>query len=155
MDAVRALPRYLIERYKGWRASTYDENRAWYTRLATEALFGAEPGELFMLRNVANLAPPYKPSHEHHGTSAAIEFAITGLGVTNLIVLGHAQCGGVKAFVEMSKKKSSCCTAHGSTSPLEHCIITMQKAATSTPSDKRRFINAPKQSARVTFWRVR
>lgn len=117
---IRTLPRYLIERYKGWRASTYDENRAWYAKLANEgqrpramvigccdsrvdaiALFGAEPGELFMLRNVANIVPPYKPSHEHHGTSAAIEFAITGLGITNLIVLGHAQCGGVKAFVEM------------------------------------------------------
>ncbi len=117
---IRTLPRYLIDRYKGWRASTYDENRAWYAKLATEgqrpramvigccdsrvdaiSLFGAEPGELFMLRNVANLVPPYKPSHEHHGTSAAIEFAITGLGITNLIVLGHAQCGGVKAFVEM------------------------------------------------------
>ena len=76
---IRTLPRYLIDRYKGWRASTYDENRAWYAKLATEgqrpramvigccdsrvdaiSLFGAEPGELFMLRNVANLAPPYK-----------------------------------------------------------------------------------------------
>ena len=117
---IRTLPRYLIDRYKGWRASTYDENRAWYAKLATEgqrpramvigccdsrvdaiSLFGAEPGELFMLRNVANLVPPYKASHEHPGTSAAIEVAITGLGITNLIVLGHAQCGGVKAFVEM------------------------------------------------------
>lgn len=119
-DGIRALPRYLVDRYKGWRSNTYDENRAWYQRLAAEgqrpramvigccdsrvdaiALFGAEPGELFMLRNVANLAPPYKPDHEHHGTSAAIEFAVTGLGITNLIVLGHAQCGGVQAFVDM------------------------------------------------------
>lgn len=118
--AIHALPRYLVERYKGWRANTYDDNRAWYSRLANEgqrpramilgccdsrvdalALFGAEPGELFMLRNVANLAPPYRPDQEHHGTSAAIEFAVRDLEITNLIVLGHAQCGGVKAFIEM------------------------------------------------------
>lgn len=117
---IRALPRYLIDRYKGWRANTYDDNQAWYAKLATEgqrpramvigccdsrvdaiALFGAEPGELFMVRNVANLAPPYKPDGEQHGTSAAIEFAVTGLGITNLIVLGHAKCGGVAAFVDM------------------------------------------------------
>lgn len=117
---IHALPRYLIDRYKGWRARHYDENRAWYHRLAEEgqrpramvigccdsrvdaiALFGAEPGELFMLRNVANLVPPYKPDMEHHGTSAGIEFAVRDLGITNLIILGHAKCGGVSAFVEM------------------------------------------------------
>ncbi len=117
---IQALPRYLIERYKGWRATTYDANKAWYQRLAKEgqrpramvvgccdsrvdaiALFGAEPGELFMLRNVANLVPPYQSDNEPHGTSAAIEFAVRDLGITNLIVLGHAKCGGVNAFVTM------------------------------------------------------
>ena len=117
---AKPLPSFLVERYKGWRATRYEENRAWYARLAKEgqrvramvigccdsrvdaiALFGAEPGELFMLRNVANLAPTYKPDHEHHGTSAAIEYAIEVLQITNLIVLGHAQCGGIETYMKM------------------------------------------------------
>ena len=123
---TRSLPRYLMDRYRGWRANIYEENRAWYAKLATEgqrpramvigccdsrvdaiSMFGAEPGELFMVRNVANLVPPYKPDHEHHGTSAAIEFAVTDLGITNLIVLGHAHCSGVKKFVEMKDAPDS------------------------------------------------
>lgn len=55
----------------------------------------SEPGDIFVVRNVAAIVPPYHPDEQHHGTSAAIEFAVRGLKVTNIIVLGHALCGGV------------------------------------------------------------
>ena len=60
---------------------------------------GAGPGEIFMLRNVANLVPPYAPDSRSHGTSAALEFAVKGLNVEHIIVLGHAACGGVRALL--------------------------------------------------------
>ena len=65
-------------------------------------IFDVAPGEIFVVRNVANLVPPYAPSDNHHGTSAALEFAIKGLEVTDIIVMGHAQCGGVNALIEMA-----------------------------------------------------
>jgi carbonic anhydrase len=63
-------------------------------------IFDAGPGELFVVRNVANLVPPYAPDGTYHGVSAALEFAVQGLKVKNIVVLGHAQCGGVRAFAE-------------------------------------------------------
>jgi carbonic anhydrase len=62
----------------------------------------ARPGDLFILRNVANLVPPYAPDGLSHGTSAALEFAVRGLEVAHIIVLGHAQCGGIRALLEGS-----------------------------------------------------
>lgn len=64
---------------------------------------GAEPGEIFMMRNVANLVPPYGPDARYHGTSAALEFAVKGLDVEHIIVLGHAACGGVRALLNESE----------------------------------------------------
>ena len=61
-------------------------------------LFGARPGDLFVVRNVANLVPPYQPDDNYHGISAAIEFGIRDLGVREIVVLGHAFCGGIKAL---------------------------------------------------------
>jgi carbonic anhydrase len=58
------------------------------------------PGDLFTIRNVANLVPPHEPEGQYHGTSAAIEFAVRGLGVEHIVVLGHAQCGGIGALME-------------------------------------------------------
>ena len=60
---------------------------------------GAGPGEIFMVRNVANLVPPYAPDTRSHGTSAALEFAVKGLAVEHIIVLGHAACGGIRALL--------------------------------------------------------
>jgi len=65
-------------------------------------IFDAGPGELFVVRNVANLVPPYAPDAGHHGVSAALEFAVGALRVKHIVVLGHAQCGGVRAFAEGS-----------------------------------------------------
>ena len=70
------------------------------SRVAPEAIFDAGPGELFVLRNVANLVPPYAPDDDYHGTSAALEYAVMALKVQHIVVLGHAQCGGIRAYAE-------------------------------------------------------
>lgn len=70
------------------------------SRVAPEVIFDARPGEIFVVRNVANLMPPFKPNDDFHGTSAALEFAVMGLRVEHIVVLGHAQCGGVRAYAE-------------------------------------------------------
>ena len=120
MDQARPLPSYLVSRFHGWRATTYQENRAWYRRLAESgqhpramvisccdsrvpvtAIFGADEGEFFIHRNIAGLVPPYTPDGERHGTSAAVEYAVTSLGVSHIVVLGHSNCGGVKGCHDM------------------------------------------------------
>lgn len=120
MQHARPLPSYLIQRYHGWKATNYTENRAWFRRLAEDgqrpramviaccdsrvhvtSIFGADHGEFFIHRNIANLVPPHNPDGEHHGTSAAVEFAVTSLRVAHLIVMGHSSCGGVNACHDM------------------------------------------------------
>ena len=107
MDHASPLPPYLVQRYNGWKATSYQENKAWYHRLAEDgqhpramvisccdsrvhvtAIFGADHGEFFIHRNIANLVPPYKPDGDIHGTSAAVEYAVTVLKVAHLVVLG-------------------------------------------------------------------
>ena len=63
------------------------------------AVFDAGPGELFIIRNVANLIPPYEPDGTHHGTSAALEFGVRALEVPHIVVMGHAMCGGISALM--------------------------------------------------------
>lgn len=70
------------------------------SRVDPQTVFGAIPGELFVVRNVAGLVPPYTPDTGYHGTSAALEFAVRVLKVARIAVLGHAQCGGVLSMVE-------------------------------------------------------
>ncbi|KEP69769.1 carbonic anhydrase [Thioclava sp. BHET1] len=113
-EHVKPLPTYLVSRYQGWHATSYAENRAWYRRLADEgqrprsmiiaccdsrvhvsSMFGADQGEFFIHRNIANLVPAFTPDGDHHGTSAAVEYAVQSLKVAHLIVLGHSNCGGV------------------------------------------------------------
>ena len=67
------------------------------SRSAPETIFDAAAGELFVVRNVANLVPPYEPDSGCHGTSAALEFAVQSLNVRHIVVLGHARCGGIRA----------------------------------------------------------
>ena len=124
MVYVKPLPNYLVQRYHGWKATTFEDNHAWYRRLASEgqrpramvisccdsrvhvtAIFGAEQGEFFIHRNIANLVPAYLPDGEPHGTSAAVEYAVTALKVSHIIVLGHSSCGGVRGCHDM-------CTGH-------------------------------------------
>ncbi|MFV1874220.1 MULTISPECIES: carbonic anhydrase [Nioella] len=120
MDYVSPLPTYLTRRYHSWKATEYAENQAWFRRLAEEgqrpramvisccdsrvhvtSIFGAESGEFFIHRNIANLVPPYAPDGDHHGTSAAVEYAVTALKVANIMVLGHSNCGGVNGCIQM------------------------------------------------------
>ncbi len=120
MQYARPLPSYLVKRYHGWKATTYSENAAWYKRLAEDgqhpramvisccdsrvhvtSIFGADQGEFFIHRNIANLVPPHNPDGEYHGTSAAVEYAVTALKVAHLIVMGHSSCGGVKGCYDM------------------------------------------------------
>jgi carbonic anhydrase len=70
------------------------------SRVSPEVIFDARPGELFVVRNVANLVPPYTPDGNYHGVSAALEFAVQALKVKHIVVLGHARCGGIRAFAE-------------------------------------------------------
>ena len=67
------------------------------SRVSPEVIFDTGPGELFIIRNVANLVPPFEEGGEYHGTSAAIEFAVQALEVKHIVVMGHATCGGIKA----------------------------------------------------------
>ncbi|MFZ4541481.1 MAG: carbonic anhydrase [Rickettsiales bacterium] len=69
------------------------------SRAAPETIFDASAGELFVVRNVANIVPPYAPDGERHSTSAALEFAVHSLGVKTIVVMGHGQCGGISAVV--------------------------------------------------------
>ncbi|AHD02357.1 carbonic anhydrase [Leisingera methylohalidivorans] len=122
MEFAKPLPSYLVTRYHGWKATSYKDNQGWYRRLATEgqrpramvisccdsrvhvtSIFGADQGEFFIHRNIANLVPPFAPDGDHHGTSAAVEYAVTALKVSHLIVLGHSQCGGVQGCIDMCK----------------------------------------------------
>lgn len=70
------------------------------SRAAPEVIFNAGPGELFVLRNVGNLVPPYAPDGEYHSTSAALEFAVQSLKVKNIVVMGHGRCGGIRAALD-------------------------------------------------------
>jgi carbonic anhydrase len=72
------------------------------SRVSPEVIFDARPGELFVIRNVANLVPPYRPDGAQRAMSAALEFAVMALKVKHIVVLGHAQCGGIRAYAEES-----------------------------------------------------
>ena len=109
----------LIEGHRRFRTQVWPSERARYEALAQkgqspetlviacsdsrvdpQTVFGAGPGELFVVRNVAGLVPPYRPDAAYHGTSAALEYGVRVLKVARIVVLGHAQCGGVQAMVE-------------------------------------------------------
>ncbi|HTV70677.1 MAG TPA: carbonic anhydrase [Rhizobiaceae bacterium] len=70
------------------------------SRAAPEVIFDSGPGELFVVRNVANLVPPYSPDGEFHSTSAALEFAVQSLKVKHIVVMGHGRCGGIRAALD-------------------------------------------------------
>ena len=75
------------------------------SRVSPSTIFSAAPGELFVVRNVAALVPPAEDGGSYHGTSAAIEYAVTGLKVSNIVVMGHGMCGGVSACLAAAEGK--------------------------------------------------
>jgi len=76
------------------------------SRVDPALMLQCDPGDLFVVRNVANIVPPYETDDSHHGTSAALEFAICHLKVKHLIILGHSQCGGIQALLDNVKHSS-------------------------------------------------
>jgi carbonic anhydrase len=109
----------LIDGYRRFREETWPAQRERFIALAEQGqrpqtmliacsdsrvdpqmIFSAAPGELFVVRNVANLVPPYMPDTAFHGTSAAVEFGVRVLGVKQLVVMGHALCGGIRALLD-------------------------------------------------------
>src|ERR1700733_7318391 len=108
----------LIAGYRRFRAGTWREERKRFEALSRlgqrpraliiacsdsrtdpQMVFNARPGELFVVRNVANIAPPYGPDNKPHGVSSAIEFAVRSLRVSEIVVMGHAMCGGISALL--------------------------------------------------------
>jgi len=69
------------------------------SRVSPEVIFDVAPGEIFVIRNVSNLVPPYAPDTGNHGTSAALEFGVTALKVRAIVIVGHSQCGGIRALM--------------------------------------------------------
>lgn len=70
------------------------------SRAAPETIFDCGPGELFVVRNIANMVPPYEPDSQFHGTSAALEYAIQVLKIRDIVVMGHGRCGGIQAALD-------------------------------------------------------
>ena len=116
----------LIEGYRRFRAGTWRAERNRFEDLARrgqrpralviacsdsrsdpQIVFDAAPGELFVIRNVANLVPPYGPDGRPHGVSSAIEFAVRSLRVPEVVVMGHAMCGGIRALLHGAPAEAS------------------------------------------------
>lgn len=113
------FPDHLADRFRRFKFRHFAPNQDHYEELATygqnpdtmiisccdsrvdpETIFNAMPGELFVMRNVANLVPPYETGGKYHGVSSAIEFAVMNLRIKHLIVMGHSGCGGIKAALD-------------------------------------------------------
>jgi len=126
MHRVKSLPDYLMVRYRDWKERRFPDHRAWFRKLAVEgqhpramviaccdsrvavnSIFGQRTGELFTHRNIANLVPPYTPDGQHHGTAAAIEYAVRHLKVEHILVMGHSNCGGVRGCIEMCQGRAA------------------------------------------------
>ncbi len=120
------FPTALIDGYRAFKASRFAHESERYRKLAEhgqtpetliiaccdsraapEIIFNALPGEIFVIRNVANLVPSYKPDGDYHSTSAALEFAVQSLKVKDIVVLGHGRCGGIMAALDPSAEPLS------------------------------------------------
>jgi carbonic anhydrase len=142
----------LIEGYRRFRATQWPKERDRFehtadqgqspkamviacsdSRVDPQMILGAGPGELFVVRNVANLVPPYEQDAAYHGTSAALEFGVRSLKVSELIVLGHGMCGGVHALLHGSHE-------NGTTDFIDHWMQIAEPAKRATegsPPDQR------------------
>ena len=170
VTTVKPLPDYLLRRYHGWKATTFDNNRGWYRNLAEQgqhpramvisccdsrvqptSIFDAEGGELFVHRNVANLVPPCTDDRNHHGTSAAVEYAVTSLKVAHLVVMGHSACGGVKGCYDMCEGKAPQLEEQSSFVGRWMDILRPGHAALSEGTDEERVAELEKGAIRVSM----
>lgn len=113
---MKTFPENLLNGYRNFMSGRYSTDSTRYkdlaeqgqtphtmiiaccdSRSAPEVIFDCGPGEMFVVRNVANLVPPYSPDGEYHGTSAALEFAVQSLKIRQIVVMGHGRCGGISA----------------------------------------------------------
>jgi carbonic anhydrase len=116
---MNSVPQKFIEGFRRFRERHFERNDSFYQQLVTQGqtpktmvvgccdsrvdpalVLDCEPGDLFVIRNVANLVPPAEGRAGHHGTTAAIEYGVRSLGVNHIIVLGHAHCGGIAALMK-------------------------------------------------------
>jgi carbonic anhydrase len=116
---MQSFPISLLNGYRNFMSGRYVDERERYrslaeegqkpatlviacsdSRSAPETIFDAGPGELFVIRNVANMVPPYEPDGHFHATSAALEFAVQSLKVSDIVVMGHGRCGGIRAALD-------------------------------------------------------
>ncbi|XCE14500.1 carbonic anhydrase [Candidatus Liberibacter asiaticus] len=120
---MTSFPNTLLERHREFIQDQYDKKlfqelanqqkpkimiiSCCDSRVTPETIFNAKPGELFVVRNVANIVPPYEPDGQHHATSAAIEFAVQGLNVEHIVVMGHGRCGGIQAVLDSNNSSTS------------------------------------------------
>ena len=117
------FPERLMNGYRAFRGERFSHEQQRYQRLADhgqtpevmviaccdsraapEIIFDAAPGEIFAVRNVANLVPPYEPDGAYHSTSAALEFAVQSLKVKSIVVMGHGRCGGIEAALNSTEE---------------------------------------------------
>jgi carbonic anhydrase len=120
------LPQRLLDGYRSFMAGKFVAESARYrslaregqapetmviaccdSRSAPEMIFDSGPGELFVVRNVANLVPPHRPDGEFHSTSAALEFGVMSLKVKHIVVMGHGRCGGIRAALAPQQRPLS------------------------------------------------
>ena len=123
---MKQFPEHLADRFRRFKHRHFAPNQDHYEKLAAEGqnpdvmivscsdsrvdpetLFSAMPGELFVVRNVANLVPPFETQGKFHGVSAALEFAALNIRVKHIVVLGHSGCGGVRACLEHDAAKQT------------------------------------------------
>jgi carbonic anhydrase len=142
----------LIAGYRRFRAGTWPQERDRFEELSRlgqnpralviacsdsrtdpQMVFNAAPGELFVVRNVANLVPPYGPDGEPHGVSSAIEFAVRALRVPDIIVMGHAMCGGIQALLQGTYLADF-------VGPWVHMAEAARRQAMSAPPDQRQHV---------------
>lgn len=119
LQIMKDFPEYLLNGYKNFMNGRYVDERERYrvlaetgqkpqtlfiaccdSRSAPETIFDCGPGELFVVRNVANMVPPFEPDGQFHATSAAIEYAVQVLKVKDIVVMGHGRCGGIQAALD-------------------------------------------------------
>ena len=125
MQHAKPLPAFLLDRYQGWIDEKLPQRKPLIEKLADEGqeppamviacsdsrvhateIFGANQGDFFLHRNIANLVQPYTPDGNAHATAAALEYAVTALKVNHLIVMGHSKCGGVQGCIDMCSGKA-------------------------------------------------
>jgi carbonic anhydrase len=154
----------LIAGFKSFRETYYEQRPDFYralvergqrpevmiiacadSRVNPSIIAKAQPGELFIVRNVANLVPPYEPDGRHHSTSAAIEFAVRDIGVKHIIVLGHSHCGGIRHLWESRDR------AAGKREFIDDWVSIVEAARDDNPGGEARYRQVERQAVQISL----